>query len=96
MLCGLVGLKCSVKGRTSPLTHADEEYLCCAQEPEKCTVDDFEKLSDLDFALMVWRQNLKRSLGLASSRQVGDRSCRLQLHPVTAIMSECNHRSVQS
>ena len=35
-----------------------------------CTVDDFERLSDLDFALMVWRQNLKRSLCLASSRQV--------------------------
>ncbi len=40
------------------------------QEPENCTVDDYERLADLDFGLMVWRQNLKRSTGLASTRQV--------------------------
>ncbi len=48
--------------------------MCCAQEPKTCTVDDFERLSDMDFALMVWRQNLKRNLVLVPSRQVRDRS----------------------
>ena len=33
-------------------------------------MDDFERLADLDFGLMVWRQNLKRSMSLAASWQV--------------------------
>ena len=33
-------------------------------------MDDFERLADLDFGLMVWRQNLKRSMSLAVSWQV--------------------------
>ena len=33
-------------------------------------MEDFERLGDLDFGLMVWRQNLKRSTSLASTRQV--------------------------
>ena len=33
-------------------------------------MDDYERLADLDFGLMVWRQNLKRSTSLASTRQV--------------------------
>ena len=33
-------------------------------------MDDFERLADLDFGLMVWRQNLKRSMSLAASCQV--------------------------
>lgn len=41
-----------------------------AQDPEAHTVDDYDRLADLDFALMVWRQNLKRSASLASTGQV--------------------------
>lgn len=33
-------------------------------------MEDFERLADLDFGLMVWRQNLKRGTSLAYTRQV--------------------------
>ena len=70
--------KCAALQPLGPTHWASTENLCGLEnEPfeslhiqESSTVDDFERLADLDFGLMVWRQNLKRSMSLAASCQV--------------------------
>jgi hypothetical protein len=40
------------------------------QLPINRTVADYERMADLEFALMVWRQNLKRDLTSTTSQKV--------------------------
>lgn len=37
----------------------------------------YARLADLEFALIVWRQNLKRDLASTSSKEVRQPLCRL-------------------
>ena len=39
------------------------------QERTARTIDDYEQLADLEFALIVWRQNLKRDLGTTRNKE---------------------------
>ncbi len=40
-----------------------------AQDRTAHTIDDYEQLADLEFALIVWRQNLKRDLATTPSKE---------------------------
>lgn len=40
------------------------------QEPANRTVLGYSRLADLEFALIVWRQNLKRDLASTSLKEV--------------------------
>lgn len=42
----------------------------CGQAPEHRTVLGYTRLADLEFAMMVWRQNLKRDLACSASKEV--------------------------
>lgn len=39
------------------------------QDQSVSIIDDYEQLADLEFALMVWRQNLKRDLATTPSKE---------------------------
>lgn len=45
-------------------------HACALQQSINRTIEDYDRVADLEFALMVWRQNLKRDLLTTLSLEV--------------------------
>lgn len=45
-------------------------HACALQQSINRSIEDYDRVADLEFALMVWRQNLKRDLLTTSSLEV--------------------------
>ena len=87
-----LGRRCTDLQHIGPTQYVPIEDLCGSetelssllQIQESSTVDDFERLADLDFGLMVWRQNLKRSMSLAASWQVRNAPLAMEMQFLTS------------
>ena len=55
------------------------------QEPINRTVHDYNRLADLEFALIVWRQNLRRDLACTASKTVSA-ACTLHVAAVLLLL----------
>lgn len=66
------GREPAVKGRQACLRRICRWW---QQEPAQRTALGFESLADLEFALMLWRQNLKRDLACTDAKEVQVPTC---------------------
>ncbi len=65
------------------------------QERTARTIDDYEQLADLEFALIVWRQNLKRDLGTTRNKEASPIDLKLYRHCHSKLADKGMHRKPQ-
>ncbi|BDA47017.1 hypothetical protein COCOBI_09-4720 [Coccomyxa sp. Obi] len=65
----LVVLKRDFFPRLAKEHGVSEQFTEQVKERTARTIDDYEQLADLEFALIVWRQNLKRDLATTPSKE---------------------------
>ncbi|KAK9918356.1 hypothetical protein WJX75_003469 [Coccomyxa subellipsoidea] len=73
-----------------------KEYAEQCKEPTARTIDDYEQLADLEFALIVWRQNLKRDLATTPSKEDKMRMARAAYIEAEKLVKRCLNSSHQS